>query len=109
MQQITIIGHLGKDAIIKKNNGSEFLVFNVCVTEIYKKESGEKVESSTWYSCINKKTNLAQHLNKGDKVLVQGELRAKTYQNDRRETQIDLSVQISRIQLLSSKSNSGNE
>ncbi len=33
MQQITIIGYLGKDAVIKKNNGNEFLAFNVCVTE----------------------------------------------------------------------------
>lgn len=99
MQQITIIGHLGKDAIIKSTNGNELLVFNVCVSESYKNANGEDVDKSTWYSCISKKTGLAQYLKKGGQVMVQGELRAKTYQNDRRETLIDLSIQVSRIQL----------
>ena len=99
MQQIQIIGYLGKDAVIRSTNGNDILVFNVCCSESYKKQNGEEVDKNTWYSCTYRNTALAQYLKKGGQVMVQGELRAKTYQNDRRETLIDLSIQVSRIQL----------
>lgn len=103
MQQIQVTGHLGKDAIIRVSNGKEFLTFNVCATDGYKNQAGERVETSTWYSCSYQKTALAPYLKKGDKIMVQGELKAKIYLNDRRESQLDLSVSVTRVELFTKK------
>lgn len=103
MQQITIIGHLGKDAVIKSNPSNDLLTFNVCVTEKYKDKNDQPVERSTWYGCVYRKTALAAYLKKGDKVMIQGELQAKLYVNERRETSLDLSVAVGRIELLTKK------
>lgn len=101
MQQLTIIGHIGKDATTK--DGSDFFNFSVCVTESYKNETGERIERSTWYNIISKRPVLAQYLKKGNKVLVQGEMKAKVYLNDRKESLIDLTINSQRIELLTSK------
>lgn len=103
MQQIQVTGHLGKDAVIKVSNGKEFLTFNVCATESYKNQSGERVETSQWYSCVYQRTALAHLLKKGDKIMVQGELKAKIYVNDRRQSQIDLSISVTRVELFTKK------
>lgn len=103
MQQIQIDGYLGKDAVIKETGSNKILVFSVCVTESYKNAKGEKVENSTWYNCISRNTNLAAYLKKGDPVFVQGDLRAKIYIDDKKDSFIDLSVSVNRIELRATK------
>lgn len=105
MQQITIVGHLGKDAVIKSSNGKDFLAFNVCVTETYKNAAGEKIEESTWYSCMSRNTGVAAYLLKGSLVAVSGELKAKIYTKDNKSS-LDLSIQVYRLKLGSSKKDS---
>ncbi len=103
MQQIQIDGYLGKDAVVKEVNGNSLLIFNVCVTESYKNAKDEKVENSTWYSCISKNKALAAYLKKGDRVFVQVELKAKIYTDDNKKSFIDLTVNVNRIELGSNK------
>lgn len=103
MQQIQIVGNVGKDAFVKQTNGNEFLTFSVCVTESYTNKNGDKIENSTWYSCVGRQTKICQFIKKGDKIMVQGELKAKIFTNDKRESSIDLSVSIDRIELLGGK------
>ncbi len=91
MQQITIIGHLGKDAIIRSANGKDLLTFNVCVTESYKNNAGERVEESTWYSCIYHSTWLCAYLKKGNSIRLSGSLKAKIYTKDGKSN-LDLSI-----------------
>lgn len=105
MQKITIVGNLGKDAVIRNTTGKDILTFNVAVTEKYKNRDGENVETVSWYGCMFRSTGLAAYLKKGDKVLVHGKLTAKTYVNDKRETVLDLSVSVDYVELLGSKKN----
>ncbi|AYQ31960.1 single-stranded DNA-binding protein [Runella sp. SP2] len=104
MQQIQIKGRVGKDAVIKSTNGKDITLFSVCVDSSYINNNGEKVEKSTWYSCLYKRSGVAAHIKKGDLIFVQGELSAQIYVNDRREPSLDLSISVSRIEFLGSKS-----
>lgn len=103
MQQITILGNLGKDAVIKSTNGKEVVLFNVCVNSDYKNANGETVKRSNWYSCIYKGTSVAKYIKKGDLILVEGELNPRIYVNDKKEASLDLTVSVIRIELLNNK------
>lgn len=103
MQKITIVGNLGRDAVIRNTSGKDILTFNVAVTEKYKNKENQNVESVTWYNCVFRSTALAAYLKKGDKVHVHGKLTAKTYVNDKREAVLDLSVSVDYVELLGGK------
>lgn len=78
MQTITIDGNLGKDAELKSTQGGDdVLSFSVAVKQGW----GDK-ESSNWFrvSLWGKRSRkLADHLRKGTKVVVQGELTIGEY------------------------------
>jgi single stranded DNA-binding protein len=103
MQQILITGNVGKDAVVRSSNGKEATYFNVCVSEKFTNGAGEETQVSTWYGCIYKRTGVAQHIKKGDKILVQGKLNPKIYINERREASLDLTVNVGLIEFLSNK------
>lgn len=78
MQTITIDGNLGKDAELKSTqSGDDVLSFSVAVRQGW----GDK-SSSNWFrvSLWGKRArNLSDHLRKGTKVVVQGELTIGEY------------------------------
>jgi len=69
MKVITIAGNLGKSAEVQSNQKGEFLTFSVAVTE-----GSKENQKTNWFSCISYQTNIAQYLQKGTKVVVQGSL-----------------------------------
>ncbi|WP_266362078.1 single-stranded DNA-binding protein [Tellurirhabdus rosea] len=110
MNQLTIIGHLGKDAAVKRVNDREFITFSVAVTERYKNQQGVEVENTTWFDCIYspKSTAVAQYMKKGGQVLVQGKVSAEAFQNNQGAWMAGLKLQVRGIQLLGS-ANGGNQ
>jgi single-strand DNA-binding protein len=103
MQELNLIGHLGKDAEIKGGNGKEFSAFSVAVTERWKDKDDVQQEKTTWYDCISNKTGVAKYMKKGSKVFVRGNLKASIYQNKDKEHLVSLSVNVNMIELLDSK------
>lgn len=88
MKQITIIGNLGANAIMRTaSDGRQLMSFNVAVNN----QNGE----TTWFNCIGTmREKLFPYLVKGQCVCVMGDLAARIYQNS-----IDLSVSIDRTEL----------
>lgn len=88
MKQITIIGNLGANAIMRTaSDGRELMSFNVAVNN----QNG----GTTWFNCIGTmREKLFPYLVKGQCVCVMGDLAARIYQNS-----IDLSVSIDRTEL----------
>lgn len=86
MQQVTIIGNVGRDAVIRDTNGRRAIGFSVAVNESYKNAEGLKIESTTWYDCTlwregNQSVAIAQYLVPGQQVLVQGKPSTRVYQS----------------------------
>jgi single-strand DNA-binding protein len=108
MQELQIIGHVGKDAEIKGSNGSNFISFTVAVSERYKNKEGINVETTTWFDVVNRTTELAKYIRKGDKIFVRGSLKASTYLDKSNNTKIGLGLNANKIELLSSKPNDEN-
>ncbi len=103
MKQLTIIGHLGGDAVTKEVNGNSFASFSIAVNEKYKKSDGTEMESTTWFTCTTKKIKLTQFLKKGDRIMVQGNFKTTVYQDRDRNWKSGIDIHASNIQLLSER------
>ena len=100
MKQIQLIGHIGKDAELKKAGDDNFFtVFNVAVSE---KVKGEDV--TTWFEIIKsgKNENLLSMLVKGAKVFVQGNLTPRQTEVNGK-TYLNLNVSANMVWLVGSK------
>ena len=97
-----IIGHLGKDAIVKEVNGKNVINFSVAHSEKYKNAQGEQVTKSTWAECAywTDKTGVVPYLVKGAQVYVEGQPEADAYTSKEGKAMGTLRLRVGNIQLL---------
>ncbi|QIX59700.1 single-stranded DNA-binding protein [Hymenobacter sp. BT18] len=113
MQQITILGNVGRDAVIRDTNGRRAIGFSVAVNESYKDGQGNKVESTNWYSCTiwrdgQQSTKVADYLKAGQQVLIQGQPKIRVYQrNSDKQWAGEIEVRVDKIELVGGKKESG--
>lgn len=106
MEQVTVIGNIGRDAELKEHNGKQFVSFSIAANKKYTNAQGERVDRTNWYNCITRQTNLVQWLKKGTQVLVQGEPNSRMFKAQDGNWMISNNVNCDKIQLLSSGSSS---
>jgi single-strand DNA-binding protein len=109
MIEMNLIGHIGKDCVVKELNGKNVINFSVAHTEKYTDHQGVKKESTTWVECAywTEKTAVAPYLTKGKLVYVKGQPSSDSYTKDGK-TFSTLRLRVAQIQLLGgAESNSG--
>ena len=83
LNQVSLIGFLGKDAELKTtNNNRDFVILSVATARSWKdKESQEFKRETDWHRVVawGNLTKFAQKLKKGEHIFVQGELRPRQY------------------------------
>ena len=112
LNEVTLIGNLGKEPELKyTNNGSAVCNLNLATTESWvDKASGEKKESVEWHrvNLFGKLAEIAgQYLSKGSKVYIRGKIQTRKWQdkegNDRYTTEIVVSGFNGVMKMLDSK------
>ncbi len=82
---VQLIGNLGADPELTKfDSGKERVVLNLATSEYYKDANGEFIESTDWHRIIAWDTlagYLQKNLKKGNKIIVQGKIRHRSYQD----------------------------
>jgi len=93
MQQIQIIGNLGKDAEVKTFSEKPYTVFSVAV---------KVKDTTTWFNVYKygANDNLRPYLKKGTKVFIQGSFSYKVDEKDGK-TFVNLNVNCDSLQLIS--------
>ena len=88
LNQVTLIGHLGGDMEQKNLTGRDGKVanLNVATDASYKdREKDQWVERADWHRIVTYQTSLIDHLadkaKKGRLVLVQGQLKTRSYED----------------------------
>ena len=87
-QNVTIMGHLGKDPEFKEfESGGKKVSFSVAVSETWRSKDGEKQEHTEWFNVVawskgkyDIATWLMRDLAKGFPVFVSGTLRTREYE-----------------------------
>ncbi len=114
MIKLQIVGHLGKDAIVKEVNGRNVINYSVAHSEKYKDAQGIQKEKTTWVECAywTDKTTVAQYLTKGKLVYSEGTPEAEAYTNRENQAAATLRMRVFNLQLLGGTdaqgSNAGN-
>ena len=111
LNQVQIIGHLGRDPEIRYLPSGEAIAnFTIATTEKWKdKQTGEQKESTEWHS-ISTFGRLAEivgkYLHKGSLVYVSGKLKTRKYQKDGQD-HYATSIQCQELKMLGGKPSSG--
>jgi len=86
LNKVQIIGHLGKDPILRAMpDGKSVVSFSVATSESYKDKNGEQVEKTEWFNIIAfaKLADIcAQYLKKGSLVYCEGKFQTRRYEKD---------------------------
>lgn len=104
MLKLTAIGNIGQDAEVKQVNGKSVIAFSLAHNDTYMKD-GVKHSRTTWVNCEywreGNNTKIAQYLNKGTLVYVEGSPRPQAYTDKNGQAAVDLKLVVLNIQLLS--------
>jgi single-strand DNA-binding protein len=108
--RVTLMGNLGADPEIRRTTSGEPVAsMRIATSRVWKdKDSGEKKENTQWHSVVCFNDNLCavieKYVVKGSKILVEGELQTRKWQdqqgNDRYSTEIVMSKFGGTLQLI---------
>ncbi|MEN9549867.1 MAG: hypothetical protein RIR12_2458 [Bacteroidota bacterium] len=105
MIKMQVIGRLGKDCTVNTVNGKNVMNFTVAHSEKYKDSQGALQEKTIWVDCAywSDRTAVAQYLQKGTQVFVEGQPEARSFQRTDGTPGASLSLRVREVQLLGSK------
>ena len=101
MLKLTILGHLGKDAVVNTVSGKTVINFSAAHSE--KQKDGQA--KTTWVECAywTEKTAIATYLKKGTQVYVEGNGELKEYAKKDGTSGSNITCRVANIQLLGGK------
>ena len=86
LNQVTLIGNLGRDPELKyTNSGKAVCNFTIATTERWKDQQGQKQEKTEWHNISvwgNVAENCDKFLSKGSSVCVVGKLQTSSYEKE---------------------------
>ena len=104
MQKKIIVGNLGADAEIKRENGREFVSFSIANTERRRKPDGSYEEKTNWVSATlnGDGGNLFQYLKKGAKVYAYGDYSVRMFHSEKQRALVaGVNLYVRDIELIS--------
>jgi single-strand DNA-binding protein len=83
LNQVTLLGNIGKDPELREAGESKVLRFRMATTERYKQASGDWADKTEWHTVTvfgARAEGLSRVLAKGDRVCVTGSLHTSEWQ-----------------------------
>ncbi len=86
VNKVMLLGHLGKDPLIKQmSNGKNMATFSLATSESWKDKAGQWQNKTEWHNVVVMNDALAniasKYLQKGSKVFVEGKIQTSKYKN----------------------------
>lgn len=112
MLKLEVIGNLGANAMVKGENGREFISFNVAHTDKWADQGGQVHEQTQWVSCIinGKDSKVLPYLLKGKSVFVRGDARLRVFSSAKERAMVaGVTITVREIELLGGKQADGSQ
>ena len=115
VNKVILVGNLGKDPETRTfENGGMVVTFSLATTDSYwDKEKSQRVDLPTEWHQIriskNGLTKLAQYLNKGSQVYIEGSIRTRHYVNKENENKHITEIHVDEMIILGQKNNNSTE
>ncbi|WP_440133636.1 single-stranded DNA-binding protein [Chitinophaga sancti] len=101
MIKLSVIGHLGHDALKKVINGKSMLSFSVAQNEQFRNLQGVVQERTTWINCsVWGRDSLAPYLRKGTLVYLEGRPDFKGFVGKQGEALAGVNLRVGELALL---------
>ena len=106
-QKIIVCGNLGQDPEVRYTpNGDAVTTISVATSEVWRdKDTSEKRERTEWHRCVlwRRQAEIAgEYLRKGSKVLIEGKLQTRKWQNKEGQDQYSTEIRVDEMRLLGS-------
>lgn len=86
LNKVIVMGNVGNDPEIRQtSSGQSVCNFNVATNESYEDKSGQRKDRTEWHKIVvwSKLAEIcAEHLKKGNQVLVEGKLQTNSWEKD---------------------------
>jgi single-strand DNA-binding protein len=83
--KVQLIGHVGKDPVLKTfDKGTQLVNFTLATNEYFKDAQGEKVTQTQWHNIAawgKKAEILDKYLEKGKEIAIEGRLSSRAYED----------------------------
>lgn len=101
---MTIIGHLGKDAVLNQVNGKSVMNFSMAHSEKIKDAAGNLMDKTIWVDCSywTDRTAIHPYLKKGVQIYAEGIPDIRTYTTQDGRSGATITLRILNVQLLGS-------
>lgn len=103
---VTLLGRLGKDPEVRSTpQGKKVCTLTLATSESYKDKSGNWQETTDWHRIVLwefKAETAEKHLKKGSKVMIEGKLKTRSYEDQSGVTKYITEVLGSNIILIDS-------
>ena len=111
LNKVLLIGNLGKDPELRYTpDGLAILKFSIATSEYFNDKSGNKSEKTTWHNIVmfgKMAQNLANYLNKGKQVFVEGRISNRSYDDKDGNKKYITEIVAANIVLLGAKGGGG--
>jgi single-strand DNA-binding protein len=108
MNKVIICGNLGQAPDLKNtNSGIPVCTLSVATNKSYKDKNGQQVDKTEWHRVQvwqKQAENCAKFLSKGSKVLVEGELQTREWEDKDKIKRYTTEIVASHVQFLDNKS-----
>lgn len=106
MLKVSVIGHIGADAVVQSSNGNEFTTLRIAHTDRWKNADGTAHEETTWVDVtMQGKPAVLPYLTRGQLVYIEGTARLRTYSSPKdRCIKAGITVNARTVELLGGKS-----
>ena len=105
---VQLIGNVGQDPTITNlESGRKVARFSLATNEFYKKDKGEKVQTTEWHTVVawGKTADLIEnYVVKGKELALSGKLKSRSYEDKEGVTRYVTEIEASEILLMGSKS-----
>lgn len=108
---VTLLGRLGKDPEVRSTpSGKKVCTLTLATSESYKDKTGNWQETTDWHRIVlweYKAETAEKHLRKGSKVMIEGKLKTRSYEDQSGVTKYITEVLGSNIVLIDSSASGG--
>ncbi len=105
---VQLIGNVGQEPTITNlDSGRKVARFSLATNEFYKKDKGEKVQTTEWHTVVawGKTADLIEnYVVKGKELALSGKLKSRSYEDKEGVTRYVTEIEASEILLMGSKS-----
>lgn len=103
LNNLEVIGNLTKDAEVKIFETKKVINFSIATNNVYKDQSGQKIEEKVYYNCSvwrDSNVNVANYLTKGTMVYIEGTPKPELYKTKTGEIKASIKINVNNFYLL---------